>query len=301
MAASQTTLIQWLQSDADYRLQIAAIRAALAASGWVQVTQSNDINPATAVRPAANTKGGSEIWRMDDALQATYPIFLRIFYGVSSTSLLRLWLMIGQANNGAGSLTTPAGGQVASNELSLSMAQTQRSSTDTTLYKALFSGDTGRFTSSFYVDIPGTAPWPIGFFVERTRDSTGAVTNEGAALACFFAASDANFTSGYWQVQYYPLQGQALPPVEKNWAFNMPRQILSSIIGNKAYTYPFQPTYPGWKFPFKSFQAYISPDLSPLIATTVSLYGTNHAYMPIVQAGYADASTQRLCLAQLYQ
>lgn len=111
-------------SDADYRAWIIAFHAALTAVGMVQTSDTGQVNTATVTRPATNTSNAYSIWRFDDTLQATAPIFIRFDFGThASANIPRIQLTIGTGSNGSGTITgalqtiatwnpnnTPAGG-----------------------------------------------------------------------------------------------------------------------------------------------------------------------------------------------
>lgn len=93
-------------TDAEFRAWGSEFSAALAAVGMIQTADTGQINWATVVRGAANTYAGYEVWRFNDAMQATAPIFIRIAYGQGySANDPRFSFQIGTGSNGAGVLT----------------------------------------------------------------------------------------------------------------------------------------------------------------------------------------------------
>lgn len=71
-----TTLINTVTTDAAFRTWGLAYNAKLAAAGLVQTADTGQIDWATVLAATAiNTVQGYEIWRFDDALQATVPVF----------------------------------------------------------------------------------------------------------------------------------------------------------------------------------------------------------------------------------
>jgi hypothetical protein len=55
------------------------------------------------MKPGTNTDGGFSVWRFDDTLQATVPIFVKFYFGTSdATSRPRIRFEIGAATEGAG-------------------------------------------------------------------------------------------------------------------------------------------------------------------------------------------------------
>jgi hypothetical protein len=94
-------------SDAAFREWGLELSQRLAAAGLVQTADTGQINWATAVRPGTTqSSAGYEIWRMNDAQQATAPVFFRIDYGTGgSATQPRLLIQVGTATNGAGVLS----------------------------------------------------------------------------------------------------------------------------------------------------------------------------------------------------
>jgi hypothetical protein len=96
-------------TDAEFRALVAELQAKFAAVGLVQTADTGQINATTVVRPAVGTAAGYDIWRFNDTLQATAPVYIKIEYGVGgSTSIFSLWVTVGTGSNGAGTLTGTA-------------------------------------------------------------------------------------------------------------------------------------------------------------------------------------------------
>jgi hypothetical protein len=100
-------------TDAEFRDWGSKLSDALAAVGMVKTADTGQIDWATVVKPAAiSTYQGYEVWRFNDTLQATAPLFLKIEYGsgVSVATRPGLRLQVGKGTNGAGTLTGAFGG-----------------------------------------------------------------------------------------------------------------------------------------------------------------------------------------------
>lgn len=99
-------------TDANFRLWGSGISTALAAAGLVKTTDTGQIDWATVLRPTtAGQSRGYEIWRFDDVLQATRPVFIRLDYGSGSVAINNpgLYIALGTATDGAGLLTSATG------------------------------------------------------------------------------------------------------------------------------------------------------------------------------------------------
>lgn len=94
-------------SDANFQEWVQGIHDALAGCGLAQASDTGQIDPETVSLPGSNdTSGGYEIWRFNDAEQATNPIFIRLdYFRGDSASELRLNFGVGKGSNGSGTLT----------------------------------------------------------------------------------------------------------------------------------------------------------------------------------------------------
>lgn len=94
-------------SDATFRAWGSDIAARLAVAGLVQTSDTGQINWVTVARPAASAYGGYEIWRFNDTLQASAPVFIKIEYGSSNNQTTpAIRVTVSSGTNGAG---TPTG------------------------------------------------------------------------------------------------------------------------------------------------------------------------------------------------
>lgn len=98
-------------TDANYRIWGSELSAKFAEVGLVQTADTGQINWATAVRPGVATDGGYEIWRWNDAMQATAPIFMKVWYGTGgATTYPRIRVEVGTGSNGSGTITGTGAG-----------------------------------------------------------------------------------------------------------------------------------------------------------------------------------------------
>lgn len=107
MTTSTFSVVPRQSSDAEFRSWGSAISTALAAVGMTQTADTGQINWTTVTRAGANnTDAGFEIWRFNDAMQSTFPVFMRLGYGRSNNSdSNRLAISFGSGTNGSGTLT----------------------------------------------------------------------------------------------------------------------------------------------------------------------------------------------------
>jgi hypothetical protein len=170
MAIRTTTTRLRHDSDATFREWIQEIETSFTTIGLVQTADTGQINTATATRPATSASGGFQIWRFNDSLQATFPVFLRIEYRTGSAAtnpLVRIG--IGTGTDGAGTLTGTA------SYVPLDINPQSSQVTDTT-------------RNSYWCHKPGVLAWDykvgastqscVGV-IARTVDNTGAPSGDG--------------------------------------------------------------------------------------------------------------------------
>lgn len=95
-----------ITTDAGFRAWGSMFAKGLKEVGLVQTADTGQINWETVETPGENnTDAGYEVWRFNDALQETQPIYLKIIYGRAlSASRLRLAFQVGTGSDGAGNL-----------------------------------------------------------------------------------------------------------------------------------------------------------------------------------------------------
>ena len=93
-------------SDSNFRAWGAAVNNLFSTAGLIQTADTGQINWSTVVRAAPYGIAGYEIWRFNDALQATTPIFFKISYGTGqNTQTLSAKIAVGSGSDGSGNLT----------------------------------------------------------------------------------------------------------------------------------------------------------------------------------------------------
>lgn len=270
-----TTTTPFAQStDAEFRLWAQWIHDKLDAAGWVNTSDTGQINLTTVAKPAAaNTSQGYEIWRMADALQATNPVFMKIEYGSGGAATVpAVWVTIGTASNGSGTLT----GNVSTR------TQTTAAAGDSTARNSYFSGNTDRFVFAIMADSTVTQSSGIIFGVERTKDSTGANSTEGAHFFCIGPST--TITSS----QMMTFSG-SMPPADALFLSGL-QAGTTGVFGSDAYTFPIYPNgfYP--RNPIMNAVGYFAADLTREVSITLDIYGANHTYLPV---GNPTAAGQR--------
>ena len=107
MTTSSTFTLIDNSSDAGFRTWGTEFHAQLLACGLTLTSDTGQINWTTASRGGSSqTYAGYEIWRFNDTLQSTVPVFLKFEFGVGGTlNSPSIRLTVGSGTNGAGTMT----------------------------------------------------------------------------------------------------------------------------------------------------------------------------------------------------
>lgn len=93
-------------TDAEFRVWCQALHDRLSAVGCVQTSDTGQINLSTVSVPGTSTYAGYEIWRFDDADQATVPVFFKVEYGKGTTATRNaMRVTVGTGSDGAGNIS----------------------------------------------------------------------------------------------------------------------------------------------------------------------------------------------------
>lgn len=218
-----TTVIDH-SSDAGFRAWAQELSNELVAAGLVRTADTGQINFSTVNRPATNTAGGYEILRFDDALQGSYPIYIKIEYGTgSATANPQCWITVGTGSNGSGTLT----GQTSTRGAWVFGAAVTSTVTAYPSYVCVASGHVG-------------VAWKLGassgaghglFIICRTHDTSGAPTGTGFVVYIPQASSG-------------PLNSQSVRTAAPAAAYAattayciVPGQPLASLVGSSIQVY----------------------------------------------------------------
>lgn len=225
---SQTSID--LTTDAGFRAWGSAISAALTAVGLVRVTgETGIIDWSTATRAA----GGFDLYRFDDALQATRPVFVKIgiVAGGWSGSRCPANVCIGNGTDGSGNMTgvftdtTISGSGVASSF----GAYSSLSNTGSPLRNnyVCFSG--GMLALAWGVN-PSADNSSHFFAVSRTVNDVGNATGDGVAL---FKMASSNGAKAQLNCQVLNFNTpQILANTSATDTCYIPQSVTASLIGS---------------------------------------------------------------------
>jgi hypothetical protein len=252
--------------------------------GWVVTSDTGQTLPNALATPgAANTKVGYRIYRMNDALQATSPVFIRIDFGAGAggAGVPAMGLIIGTGSNGSGTITGIVlnfGGVGSSSFLA---CQTNA----VTAFNSYGSADPGRVCLGMFISTNTGMPWVMG--IERTKNATGADTGTGLLVASGGAIVQTVLSNGMAYYNYLVLAGGTQPAVEQGFSF---------VISTLSPTQTFSPGDIGLgiPIPFKgvaqqpgtNFLVTNSNDVSVEGYISLTLYGQTRTYQQLNALAY---------------
>lgn len=253
-----------INTDATFRTWINNFHAALVAAGCVtQTADTGQIDTTTVTHPTAvNTFMGYSIWRFNDALQATAPVFIRFDFG-SSGSSANSWGMkitVGSSTNGAGTIGGVTTGV---------MQPTITSSADATLRTSYVSGAPGQLTMSLF----RAGTYPFFFSLERARTTAGASSGEAYTVTINGAQT---------AFKWVPFNGGTIVTATTA-PILMPQGLTTGVEGANVAVYPTFPVPQGPIRPaLRGYLCYFNGDIAALSGDqAVPIYGSSDTYRPM--------------------
>lgn len=264
-------------TDAEYRAWVQQIHDILNTLGLVQTADSGQINPATVLKPTvASSPNGYEMWRLNDALQATAPVFFKIEYGASNpVANPMIWLTVGAGTDGAGNLTGNKSTRLSGNTTPFTAARNWWA-----------SGNASRFAMAFHPDLGDNGFWYFG--IERTKDANGNDTGEGVTLfkSTFDQGNAANL-----QHQTILLTGGLQGGVETFATGEMPVSgLISSVLGSDVYTYAVRQMIVYPRNAQRNWVVYFNQDFLRETPIVLEIYGANSTYLPLGKTSLSNLS-----------
>lgn len=172
MAKQTFSITATSATDSDFRLWGSTLSGALSAL-LTKVTQSGEINWSTVLKPASSSASqGFEVFRFNDALHATYPVYIKFEYGSgSSATVPSLWMTIGKTIDGSGTV-----GAVLQSRVQV----LQSGNATATPYSSYASSLDGSALALAW--IPAAVNYCTDLLIERSRDSSGNPTGAGLLI-----------------------------------------------------------------------------------------------------------------------
>jgi len=242
-----------------------AFVSALTAAGWVQTTDTGQVDTTTMVLPGANLYAGYQIWKMGDALQGASPFFIRLDFGSGATNACAaIKVQLGTATNGAGVLTGV-----------LSLVNAFVSASATPVANCYFSGSTSRFCFALW---PAGANCAFICCIERDKDATGNDTAEGAHI---FGYKGSVFS------QYIPKAPGPAATTETKLCALISGQI-SQASGGVIGLGLVRPASGPLRFPSRSLLVCSRGDFADQIVGSYTVYGASHYYIALTYTVWAS-------------
>ena len=323
MTTNSQTFTFDTDTDAHFRAWGLGISTAFAACGLVQTTDTGQINWSTVTRTGPTSSGqqisGYEIWRFNDSLQATKPVFIKVEYGLNvfSAGSARIPCVItstATATNGAGTLTIPA--TTSPRQYWLGSTQGDpgtgnQAGVISASSPLLMQGDGSSVVAAigaqavFQPTYANPSGWSFGpnfpafLLIERTRDTAGVINGDGLIVGTvhyeppggsgiYNAATQGHSPVPAWQMVSYT--GSGLGAVSSRWPIAWPGNAFSTAVsGSDLYAYPMPVATPKAEGQALGFLGIYKSDLAidTIISLTVS--GSAHTYRSL--AGIAGIAT----------
>lgn len=288
MAVASFTAKAASSTDALLRDWGSKLSAAIQSVGLVKTADTGQIDWNTVVN--GSTIRGYEIFRFNDTLQATAPIFLKLEYGGNNANVV-FKTTVGKGTDGAGNIT---------GVLHAALSTTNGNQDSTNDYVSYISSGDGSMLnfalfpawSSFYSPM-------LKFSLDRSRDSGGNPTTTGTfcyRFATGFGLADGNRSEAS---NYSTGQTNTINRCAINTGYEIGQ---TTTLNNGTSTMLFNaevvnPARQKWKP--RSILSYAYADAGTL--QTISVGGINYLTLGVTGGSYSDVGKQQYsCLAIAY-
>lgn len=283
--------------DAGFRAWGSELSTALQTVGLVQTADTGQINWTTVTRPGTNTAGGYEIYRFNDALQGTAPVFIKLEYGTSSSaSNPQLWLTVGTGSDGAGTIT----GTVVSRTACAMCPSFPATGTPYPSYVCMVGGQL--MVCSKTGAGPSGSNSGMFWHVGRSTADTGADTADGVVV--YYKTANAAFHSA--QFRYFAAAATitAAGTASIGGPYCMiPAALTSSLDGSDIQAFKHYAAFPLVR-PVVGLVTVLTAEVPAGNTISVAAVGsTPRTYISIGQAGYGmcTAGGSTYCAAMLWE
>jgi hypothetical protein len=261
-------------TDANFRLWINEIHNALIAFGWVQTSDTGQINFSTVTRPTTTlVYPGYAMYKMGDAIQtAGCPCFMRIDFGTGANTdnpSVKVQVGVGGTTDGAGAFSGCNTSTLVQNNPSGTQANGS-----TTPQNMRTSGDSSSFRMHCWSTNNSNQGWT--FIIERDRDTSGANTALGVCL--IFCFPDSNISSDHPVCQFLSATVGEVWTQETRWYALLSAASSQSSGGNIGMGPVRVPAGP-FRNPMLGCLLTSRGDFTVETTTTVTIYGSSHTYL----------------------
>ena len=279
MTVDLRNLPAYFGSNTDFQTWVQGLHAQFAAVGLVQTGDTGQINPATTTIPSIGTAAGYEIWRFNDALQSTAPVFIKVEYGgngAQGATGIGMFVTVGTATNGAGTLTGTVG-------VRRNLFYSGGSSTTPGMMLASYCCSDGSGLALVTNLSTANTNFAMAVIIDRARDGSG--TAQGDGVYTWLGTSQASQSA----CQVLPATGTApggyVPSGANTGLHVSPNALVSngvapSILGPNAPLLPV--VFPcGKVFVAKMVHLMLASLVASGVAISVSAMGGTHTVMPL--------------------
>ena len=271
MSTRSSSLAPSNGSNALYSAWVNEIYNSLIAFGWVQTSDTGQSTfGGTLTAPSGvNVYPDNGIFRMNDSLQSTAAVFMRLDFGEGATAdccTLKIIVGIG-GTNGAGTLTGTVMPQVV-------VVASNIPGPSAVVRPCYTSGTSSRFSMNFWNNTLAGAP-SLVLYVERDRDTNGVETDDGVNVV---ACSQYNNAGVNLYVSYFLETGGGVGSVEAKLLALMSPQTTQSA-GGLVGVAPVRCALGPCRNPMLGCLMYARTDFTDQTQNPVVIYGASHNYM----------------------
>lgn len=269
MATRTSSTVPDNNTDVNFRAWINEIHNSLIAFGWLQTSDTGQINFSTVTRPtAASIYQGFAVYKMNDSLQSTCAVFMRIDFGTCGSADapgIKIQVCIG-STNGAGTLTGNLSSVMVTGSASLPA--------NTSSFNCRTSGDTSSFRMHMWSSSVADLGWT--FAIERDRDTSGAATSLGVSFALTYLSGGTGSIAV--SSQFLELAGGTGSIDVTRW-YAMVSSASSQSGGGNVGVAPVRTVLGPFRNPMIGVLVYARTDFTAETTTPVTIYGVSHTYL----------------------
>lgn len=276
MAVTFSKTIQPSNStNAHMRSWIEFIDRTLTDGGWVNTADTGQTAVASFTTPGgANTAAGYRIYRMDDDLHATHPVYMRLDFGSAGTANhIGIWITLGPATNGAGVILRPWFESLTSANATI---QVNIHSATLALPYSFGSSDTNRVGIALAHDQASSQGFYVFFTIERTVDASGEPNEDGILL--LYGNANGQNINRYNYLRYEPVVQPAAEQENRRVQTEYSPSAQSDLIG-VSVLFPWYlglPRQPGLNMLIGRRGDWVSD-----ARINVEFYGAQHVYQAL--------------------
>jgi hypothetical protein len=269
-------------TTANFKSWAQSISTAFSTFGWLQSSDTGQVNWSTISSPPGSGAYVYEIWQPNDGVSPNF--YVKMEYGnwSGSSNSPSIRITVGVSTNGAGTIT----GTYIMGPLYTAF-QNAISVNSSTTYACYYSGAAGRISVLLWPSQGGNDPQ--AFAIERSLNSSGTYT--GAYVTVVASGAQSQSTDWPHHSQQSLVFGVGLGPTSSRGSGSsnsLPCLAVRLMNPNNASTFfnggiPFDAVAPSigyYDCPMTSIGIGQPVDIAEQVAFSVTLYGSSRVYMP---------------------